>query len=163
VESWGDPSRWLLIGSTVGRVDRPLQDVSMVNVAVNISGLDPGEYYGKIDITGDAQNSPQSVTVVVTVLPGGANPGPEVRPTGLIFVGGPNEKPGPQTVDVTNLIAQPVAFTSAQLTFDGAKVTEPITRQGDAGAGYARAVERAVGQPGADRGRAPRRGDYAVR
>src|SRR5260370_6151587 len=33
-----------------------------------------------------ADNSPQLVTIVLQVLPAGQNPGPIVRPTGLIFV-----------------------------------------------------------------------------
>ncbi len=112
-------ANWLQLSSGGGRVERPLLDVSPLEISVNTSRLDPGDHYGKIVITGDAANSPQTVTVLVTVLPRGSNPGPEIRPTGLIFIGAPGAKPGAQALKVTNVISQPVSFTSSQLTFDG--------------------------------------------
>jgi uncharacterized protein (TIGR03437 family) len=111
---------WLQLTPASGTVNRPLLDVSMVTVSVNTSILGPGDYYGKILIAGDALNSGQIVTVLCSVLPSGSDPGPEVRPTGLIFVGTPGQKPPSQPVGVTNRIGQPVSFTSTPLTFDGA-------------------------------------------
>jgi len=112
---------WLQLNTTSGTVNRPLLDVSLLTVSVNISALSPGDYYGKIVIAGDALNSGQLVTVLCSVLPSGSNPGPEVRPSGLIFIGPPGGKPASQPVGITNLIAQPVSFTSTPLTLDGAK------------------------------------------
>jgi uncharacterized protein (TIGR03437 family) len=111
---------WLQLTPASGTVNRPLLDVSMVTVSVNTSILGPGDYYGKIVIGGDALNTGQIVTVLCSVLPSGSDPGPEVRPTGLIFVGTPGQKPPSQPVGVTNRIGQPVSFTSTPLTFDGA-------------------------------------------
>jgi uncharacterized protein (TIGR03437 family) len=112
---------WLQLNTTSGTVNRPLLDVSLLTVSVNISALSPGDYYGKIVIAGDALNSGQLVTVLCSVLPSGSDPGPEVRPSGLIFIGPPGGKPAPQPVGITNLIAQSVSFTSTPLTLDGAK------------------------------------------
>jgi len=110
---------WLKIGTASGTVARPLLDVSMVNVSVETAALAPGEYYGKIEVAGATDNSPQYVTVLLTVLPEGSDPGPEVRPSGLIFVGAPGAKSAAQAVTVTNVTGQSRTFNSSQLTFDG--------------------------------------------
>ena len=111
---------WLQLNPTSGTVNRPLLDVSLLTVSVGTSALDPGDYYGKIVVAGDALNTGQVVTVLFSILPKGSDPGPEVRPSGLIFVGPPGQKAAAQSVGITNIIGQPVAFTSTQLTFDGA-------------------------------------------
>jgi len=111
---------WLQLTPTSGTVNRPLLDVSLLTVSVNTSILNPGDYYGKIVVAGDALNTGQVVTVLVSVLPSGSDPGPEVRPSGLIFVGPPGQKPPSQPVGITNIIGQQVSFTSTQLTYDGA-------------------------------------------
>jgi hypothetical protein len=63
----------------------------------------------------NAINSPQTVTIVLNVLPPGSNPGPQVQPSGLIFTGikgGPN--PGSQNVAVSNLTGTPLNWGSSQ-------------------------------------------------
>jgi uncharacterized protein (TIGR03437 family) len=86
-----------------------------VQVTVNPSGLAPGDYYGQVQISApDIGNSPQAVSVVLTVLPPTADPGPSVLPTGLIFVGaagGPN--PAAQSVSITNLTSKTLNFSTA--------------------------------------------------
>ena len=111
---------WLSIDPSAGRVTRPLLDVSMLSATVNTRGMAPGEYYGKIEITGQAANSPQIVTVILTVLPEGSTPPPEVRPTGLIFIGVPGADAPAQQVTVTDVSAQPASYASSHLTYDGA-------------------------------------------
>ena len=100
-------SNWLTITPASGTVLRPLLDASTVTVAVNTAGLAAGDYYGRIDLSSPgATNSPQTVTVVLNVLPPGSNPGPQVRPTGLIFTGvAGGTNPGSQVVSVGNLAA----------------------------------------------------------
>jgi uncharacterized protein (TIGR03437 family) len=92
-----------------------------VEVSVNPTGLSPGEYYGQVKVeAAAANNSPQFVSVILTVLPPGSDPGPLVRPTGLIFTGiGGGANPAPQTVRVSNLTATPRTFASGRLTMDG--------------------------------------------
>jgi BACON domain-containing protein/NHL repeat-containing protein len=102
---------WLSIDQQSGTVATPFTDVSLVNVSVDPSGLKAGNYYGQIQVTSSgAANSPQSISVVVNVLPAGNNPGPEVRPTGLIFIGTPGNTPGSQNVTVSNPQGSPITF-----------------------------------------------------
>ena len=60
-----------------------------------LATMSPGDYYGQIQITAPAGNSPQIATVVLTILPSGANPGPDVYPASLLFTG-----PDPQSITV---------------------------------------------------------------
>jgi adhesin/invasin len=94
---------WLQLSSGLGTVQRPFSDVSPITLSIDpavMNTLAPGDYYGQIQITAPAVNSPQSVTVILSVLAPGADPGPEVRPTSLIFTGPPDKSPPPQSVTV---------------------------------------------------------------
>jgi uncharacterized protein (TIGR03437 family) len=93
---------WLQISPTSGSVAQPFLDVSTVNVAIDPTGLAAGNYYGRIQVTAAAVNSPQLLTVILTVLPPGSTPGPEVRPSGLIFTGIAGASPGSQDVQLGN-------------------------------------------------------------
>lgn len=110
---------WLRLGQAGGRVDRPLLDVSLLEVSADPRGLAPGEYYGRVDINAASENSPQFATVVLRVLAEGTNPGPEVHPAALIFTGTRSATPGSQTVFVSNPLARSIGFVSSRLTFDG--------------------------------------------
>ncbi len=108
---------WLSIDQTSGTVTTPYQDVSSVNVSVNPVGLPQGTYYGQILVTAPgAPNSPQSVSIILNVLAAGSNPGMEVRPTGLIFVGQPGNNPGSQTVMISTPQSNPVTFAGTFFT-----------------------------------------------
>jgi uncharacterized protein (TIGR03437 family) len=107
-------SGWLKVSATSGTVNRPLLDVLFVDVIVDASSLAPGAYYGQVQVVAaGASNSPQSALVVLTVLPSGQNPGPDVRPTGLVFTGIAGANPGSQIVTVANVTASPIAFGSS--------------------------------------------------
>jgi uncharacterized protein (TIGR03437 family) len=94
---------WLRLDATSGRLNTPVYDVSSVQVTVNPSGLTRGEYYGQIQVSSPtAPNSPQTISVLLTVLPVGSNPGPEVSPSGLIFVSGAGSNPSSQNVNIGN-------------------------------------------------------------
>ena len=109
---------WLQVSPQSGFTDAASLFVPLVDVSVNASGLAPGDYYGQIVVNSPgANNSPQTVTVVLTVLPAGSDPGPLIRPTGLIFVGtAGGANPGSQTVNVTNLTATPISFISGRIS-----------------------------------------------
>ena len=115
VLSGGD---WLRVANTTNRVIRPLQDVAYVDVFADGGRLEPGTYYGNIQVTSGAADSPKSVTVVLKVLPRGSNPGPELRPTGLVFTGAPSTSPPSQEVRITNLIPDQIRYTSTSVTDD---------------------------------------------
>jgi uncharacterized protein (TIGR03437 family) len=114
------PSGWLSLSSTSGMVARPYLDVSSVNANVNPASLTAGTYYGQIQVTVPGfGNLLQTISVVLTVLPRGSSPGPEVRPSGLIFAGPQNAGPGPQTVMISNPGAKSTLFNSAAITLPG--------------------------------------------
>ena len=103
---------WLQLSPTSGTVQRPSLDVSLVTVSIDPSTLGPGNYYGRIRVSATAANTPQVMTVILTVLPVGANPGPQVFPTGLIFTGVAGVTPGSQDVQVGNPTGQVNSFQS---------------------------------------------------
>jgi uncharacterized protein (TIGR03437 family) len=109
---------WLSIDTGSGTVATPYTDVSLVNVSVNPAGLTGGTtYYGQIQVTAPgAPNSPQSVSVVLNVLPAGSNPGAELQPTGLIFIGQPGNSPGSQNVMISNPQAGAITFSGTFFT-----------------------------------------------
>ncbi len=113
---------WLIVNPASGSTDASSLSVPLVDVAIDAAGLAPGDYYGQIEVASTtAENSPQIVSVVLNVLAAGANPGPVVRPTGLIFTafaGG--DSPGAQSVLVANVTAAPTTFASGRLTLDRA-------------------------------------------
>jgi hypothetical protein len=85
----GSPSGWLSVDQTTGTVAQAFTDVSFVNVTVDPSKFrTAGIYYGQVQVTsGTADNSPQSVSIVVNVLAPRVSPGPEIRPSALVFAG----------------------------------------------------------------------------
>jgi uncharacterized protein (TIGR03437 family) len=111
---------WLSLSSTSGMVSRPYLDVSTVNASVNPANLAAGTYYGQISVTSPGfDNLLQTISVVLTVLPRGTSPGPEVRPSGLIFAGPQSPGPAAQTVMVSNPGAKSALFNSAAITLPG--------------------------------------------
>jgi uncharacterized protein (TIGR03437 family) len=106
---------WLQISPSSGTVQNPYLDVSLVTVSINTSGLGAGTYYGKIQVSATAVNAPQSVTVILTVLPPGFSPGPQIYPTGVIFTGVAGATPGSQDVQVGNPTGQVNNFQSGQI------------------------------------------------
>ena len=120
---------WTATGSTLSGANwlslTPLNGASgdsttsPVSLHVNPSGLAPGDYYGKVQIAADGvANSPQTVSVVLTVLPATSNLNPSVTPTGLIFVGTAGAADPPkQSVQITNLNSKPLTY-STNVTLD---------------------------------------------
>ena len=110
---------WLAISPTSGFTD-PADPRPAVEVRVTPGDLEPGEYYGRVEVSATGvDNSPQSLSVVLNILPAGSDPGPVVDPLGLIFVGEPGgENPPAQTVLVSNLTRDPLTFT-ATAVFEG--------------------------------------------
>jgi uncharacterized protein (TIGR03437 family) len=106
---------WLSVEPPNGTVTTPYLDVSFLNVSVNAAALATGTYYGNVQVTAPgASNSPQTVLVVLQVLPPGSNPGPQLSPTGLVFTGIAGAvNPGSQTVSVADVTANPTTFGSS--------------------------------------------------
>ena len=85
----------------------------LVQVGVNPAGLAAGDYYGQIQIqAAGAPNSPQSVTVVLSVRAASAGTGSIVQPSGLLFTAVPGgTAPASQSFTLTTLSTSPVSFT----------------------------------------------------
>jgi uncharacterized protein (TIGR03437 family) len=111
---------WLTLLEAGGTVTRPYLDVSLLDVAVNPAGMAAGDYYAQIQVTSTAGNSPQSVTVLLTVKPAGTQPTTEIQPSGLIFTGTASTQPGSQTVRLATQASNPNNFRANPATFDGA-------------------------------------------
>jgi uncharacterized protein (TIGR03437 family) len=128
-------AKWFQLSATSGTVNQPYVDISLIDVVINPNGLAPGDYYGLIEVRAAAANSPQVVTVLLTVLPPGTNPGPEVRPAGLIFTGIAGVTPGSRDVLIANPKGQADSFLSNKIgagftylpTNANVQPTEPAT------------------------------------
>ncbi len=116
-------SGWLSVSPAGGTITQPLTEVSFVDVTVNPNQLPPpGTYYGQIVVTASGvSNSPQTALVVLTVLPAGTTEEPDVRPTGLVFIGAVGaENPGSQNITVANVTADPInIYLNATPTYIG--------------------------------------------
>ena len=107
---------WLQLSSTSGNIQQPFLGFSTVNATVNPANLNAGTYYGNIQIKSPgAVNSPQSITVILNVLPAGANLGPQIYPNGLIFTGTAGNTPGSQDVLVGNTAAASNSYLSSTI------------------------------------------------
>lgn len=113
---------WLIVTPSSGSSAAGASNVPLVDVAIDPANLlPPGQYYGSIQVFSPAAaNSPQTVTVVLQVLPPGTDPGPDVRPSGLVFTGAAGSAPGSQNVFVSNLTASGIGYSSSRSTHDGA-------------------------------------------
>jgi uncharacterized protein (TIGR03437 family) len=85
--------------------------------------LVPGAYYALVTVTDpNAQNSPQSFSVVLEVQPATAVPTPELSPCGLLFVMPPSgNAPPAQPISVFVSSTTPLPFQATASTRDGGK------------------------------------------
>ena len=108
---------WLSVSPASGTVSTPFVSFSTVSVGVNASSLAPGNYFGQIQVRAPgATNAPQSLAVVLNVLAPGTPLSPEVRPSGLVFIGSASNPPGSQTVSIANRGTSTFTFNSSKLT-----------------------------------------------
>ncbi len=94
-----------------------------VTVSVNIAGLQPGTYYGKVSFSASgAADSPQFASVVLNLVSPANSPGGSLGPSGLIFIGSAGgTDPTAQTVSITN--PSPVALTYLATPFVSGNVS----------------------------------------
>jgi uncharacterized protein (TIGR03437 family) len=110
-------TKWLSVTPPSGVTDASSLVVPLVELDVNQNGLGPGNYYGQVQVVAPgSDNTPQAASVVLNVLPPGSDPGPLIRPTGLIFTTRPGSDPAPQSVVVSNLSATSTSFISGRLS-----------------------------------------------
>jgi uncharacterized protein (TIGR03437 family) len=108
---------WLSISPASGTVTTPFVSFSTATVSVNSTGLAPGNYFGQIQVRADgASNAPQTVSVVLNVFSPGTALSPELRPSGLVFIGSKDNTPGSQTVSIANRGTASFGYNSSKLT-----------------------------------------------
>jgi uncharacterized protein (TIGR03437 family) len=111
---------WVSISPASGVVSRPYLDVSFIEVTTSPGALAPGDYYAQILVSApNTSNSPQTVTLLLSVLPAGGLLPPGLSPTSLIFTGVPGVGPPSQNFQVAVPGLQPLDFSSGRLTLDG--------------------------------------------
>ncbi len=101
---------WLSVSPSSGTTSAAASGA--VTVSVNPAQLQPGNYYGKVQVAASgASNSPQTASVVLNVLTPANSPGGVVTPTGLIFAGAlGGAAPASQTLSITNLSPDPLTY-----------------------------------------------------
>lgn len=115
---------WLQVSPQSGAADSSQIDAQNLTVSVDPSGLDTGEYYAQLVLKDDnAVNSPQSLPVVLRVLPASQNPGPDLSASGFAFTGTPGSSPGSQTLQIANVTASPLSYTAGVTTEGGTWLT----------------------------------------
>jgi uncharacterized protein (TIGR03437 family) len=110
---------WLTASPSNGSLN-PNEPVS-INVSVNQSGVLPGLHYGQVRIDApDVPNSPQFLTIVLSLNPPNSGIAPAVDPTGLVFVGMIGAATlAAQSVRITNLTNHASAFTAVGSSTSG--------------------------------------------
>jgi uncharacterized protein (TIGR03437 family) len=92
-----------------------------VSVSVNSTGLAPGNYYGSVQFSApNVSNSPQTISVVLTVTSPAQSPGPSLSTTGVIFVALAGGTVNAQTITVTNPSPNPLSYSSAAFSDNNA-------------------------------------------
>jgi uncharacterized protein (TIGR03437 family) len=138
---------WLSATPAGGRSDT--SSAPAVQVRINPAGLAAGDYYGQVRVSApNVPNSPQSVSVVLTVLPANVTLDPEISPTGLIFVGqAGGANPAARTVSVTNLGSTPLSFSTTAIYEQGSNWLSTPARGGTIAGGQTAniSVQAAIG------------------
>ncbi|MGH9786013.1 MAG: hypothetical protein ACRD88_17720, partial [Terriglobia bacterium] len=79
---------WLTVTPSQGRSEAFSTRIPSAEVAVTVAGLPAGQYNGSIRVLAEgANNSPQTISVLLEVLPPGSTLDVRVSPSGLIFSG----------------------------------------------------------------------------
>ncbi len=108
---------WLSVSPASGTDTTPFVSFSTATVSVDTSSLAPGNYFGQIQVRANgASNAPQSISVVLNVFAPGTPLSPEVRPSGLVFIGSAANPPGSQTVSIANRGTVTFNYNSNKLT-----------------------------------------------
>jgi uncharacterized protein (TIGR03437 family) len=106
-------NNWLSISPASGTVTTPFVSYSTTTVSVDASSLTAGNYFGQIQVRADgASNAPQTISVVLNVFGPGTPLSPELRPSGLVFIGSAANPPGSQTVSIANRGTNALTYNS---------------------------------------------------
>ena len=111
-------AQWLSLDRTSG-VSVGGQPAPQMNVQVRPAGLAPGAYYGLATVNSpNAENAPQSVVVLLVVLPKDSPPGPLVEPLGTIVTTAPAGSPPAERLTLVNVTTTPLTWTATSRFLD---------------------------------------------
>ncbi|MBI4479529.1 MAG: hypothetical protein HY651_05860, partial [Acidobacteria bacterium] len=121
---------WLSVSPTSGTSTAGSLQPPLVEVNVNMAGLQAGQYSGQIRIDSSAaNNSPQYISVTLSVLPTGSTPPVVVRPTGLIFIRqAGSSSPGSQLVRLATAVEGSVQIAANPSTLAGGNWLDVLPR-----------------------------------
>jgi uncharacterized protein (TIGR03437 family) len=100
---------WLTVSPASGTASASVAGTAAVSV--NIAGLSPGTYYGQVKFSATGvPNSPQTITVVLTVFTPDNTPGPILSETGVILVQSGATTSNARPLTVTNPSPNPLRY-----------------------------------------------------
>lgn len=115
-------TKWLALSPASGNVQTANSDFSPLSIGVDPTAIPstPGTYYGTVQVLSNtAGNSPQAITVQLTVLAAGSPLPPQVQPSALTFVGTSGASPSAKIVTIANLTGGAMTYNSSRSTDDG--------------------------------------------
>jgi uncharacterized protein (TIGR03437 family) len=96
---------------------------SQLAVTATPLNMTPGDYYAKVQIASpSAANSPQTVSVVMTVLAANTNTFADVQPSALVFTAPAGSVPGSQIIRIAAVgraMGPALSYTATAVTLDG--------------------------------------------
>ncbi len=126
---------WLRVSPSEGNATSNAP--SNVTASIVPDGLNPGAYYGQIEVRASAAgNSPRTVNVVLNVVPVATTVAPLVTPSAVVLVQRPGAPVASQTVAVTN-VSRSTVPVSVGVAFEGniagwmAATASPFARPGE--------------------------------
>ena len=111
---------WLQVSPASG-TSVAAQSATDVSISANPAGLQPGQYYGSVNVVSPgAVDSPQTVAVVFNVVSASASPGVTVSAGGVILSGvaGSSASAG-QAVNVFNPSSSAITYAATTFTANG--------------------------------------------
>lgn len=110
---------WLRLSTSTGTLPPGLAQTATITMQVDSRNMAPGDYFATIAIADtQARLARKSIVVQLTVLPAGNNPGPEILPSGVVLISGPNATAG-APLDVQVFSSQNTEWNSSRVTLDG--------------------------------------------
>lgn len=104
---------WLSVTPTSGN-SVPGATPVILTFSVNQAGLAAQDYYATATLTPtDGIHPPISISIVLSIVPGGTTAPPAVSPSGLLFLATPGATLPPQTFAISNLTSTPITFSGS--------------------------------------------------
>ena len=122
VDANGSPVPWASLSATSGSVAGSSSAGSPVAVTVTPLNMTPGDYYAKVQVTSDAANSPQTVSLVMTVIAANSSSILDVQPSALVFTGASGTVPSSQIIRIATVgraSGPAISYTASAVTLDG--------------------------------------------